>query len=152
MEFHINIEKKYFIGFSFLVLVIAALFFVYAEGSDPSSFRRPDVGLSLDCAYATRLGNDPIVVLSGNSEAIISIGNASDRGPEEGGEYWGLKCNKGYKRTGCNLMLTSNVSRNDQWDIYNGDLGEKGQVCLTDEEEYIGGAVVGISCCKIVAN
>jgi len=91
-------------------------------------------------------------MISGKPGTIIPIGNASELGPEEGGEWWGLGCSKGYKKTGCDIMVTSNDSRQEQWDVYPGDLNHKGQVCLTDNEEYIAEASIAISCCKIISN
>lgn len=151
MNININLEKKYFLGFFGVILVLAGIFAVYAE--DPALFKKPDVGLSLDCVYATRLGNnEPLVrMITGKPGTIVPIGNATELGPEEGGEWWGLGCAEGYKKTGCDIMLTSNDSRNEQWDVYSGGVSDKGQVCLTDNEEYISGASIAINCCKIVA-
>ncbi len=150
MEFHINVEKKYFFGILTAILMVAGLFAVYAYGTnEPEVFGHSvgEVDIKLDCAYAHRFVNEePLVrVRSGNSDAFEAIGMGESG---NNSANWGLGCTNGYQKTSCSVWLTDGGQAEPRYDTF---AREDGNNCLTDNEEFDSGAVVEVGCCKIGA-
>jgi len=100
--------------------------------------------LELDCTYAVRnsyTNPDEIIIMGGDVDAVELIGT-----PESGNDsaWWGLECINGYQKTTCQLW---NVGSGNQ--RYDNSMNGDGNNCLTDDEEFDVGAVIGIGCCKI---
>jgi Tfp pilus assembly protein PilX len=90
----------------------------------------------LDCNYAYRHGNDPVVMMcGGNPESVEAVGTGSSSEVK-----WGLRCTGGYSKTSCYLANKAGNSY-DLWDSIDG--------CLTDNEEFLGDSTISIICCKM---
>lgn len=102
----------------------------------PTTSGGNDCALSkMMCTMARRKKGEPLFIYSGDPSAVEYKNSTSATG-----EFlWGMRCLNGYYKMGCHISLPG-----DDNDL----LSETGQDCLSDNEEYVNGAMINITCCR----
>lgn len=121
--------------------VIANDYYISSVGkwaSELVSVSAATSSVSLMCTQASRHQNDAVVIMSGDSTAVLRVGTGSS----STGTAWGIRCVNGYQKTGCSLDTNDHI--NHEYDI-----APSANSCMTDNEEYADGGTISATCCKV---
>lgn len=116
--------------------------------------------IEFECGTALRDSGDRsgvadpwfVAVPYGKPEWFIPIGTIEPFPPKRG-LWWGVGCARGFQRVGCSFGDRAvGTEKFDDWeanDVKDNDMFLVENGCVTDNEERLQGAIVGVVCCRL---